>query len=137
MSTPAGQAAAAENQQTLDNEHLVQLGLIDAVIEALRGGEPAASVCSLLGQYVDFTELHFMSEQLVMRQQAYPLYQEHVADHTWLVEQLHELHEACGASAAAFTIEQIQRYKGRMLAHIRNRDAALHAYLAGLGDAPA
>ena len=137
MSTPAGQAAAAENQQTLDNEHLVQLGLIDAVIEALRGGEPAASVCSLLGQYVDFSELHFMSEQLVMRQQAYPQYQEHVADHAWLIEQLHELRDACATGDGTPPVERVLRYKGRMLAHIRNRDAALHAYLAGLGDAPA
>ena len=134
MSTPAGHAAAAENQQTLDNEHLVQLGLIDAVIEAIRDGEPAASVRGLLGQFVDFTELHFMSEQLMMRQQAYPQYQEHVADHDWLIEQLRVLRDTCTASDEDLAVERMMRVKGRMLAHIRNRDAALHAYLAVRGE---
>lgn len=135
MSTPGSQATCAEQQQVIDDEHLVQLGLIDAVIEALRDGEPSDNVCTLIGQYIDFTELHFMSEQLVMRQQAYPQYQEHLADHTWLIEQLQELRDDCIAADTAPAVERILRVKGRMLAHIRNRDAALHAYLAARGEA--
>lgn len=123
--------SATDSQQTLDNEHLVQLGLADAVVEALRLGEPTASVLPLVGQFVDYTELHFMSEQLLMRLHAYPDYEEHVADHSAMIEQLHRLRDEFGADAGALTAERAIQLKGQMMGHIRNRDAALHAFIAG------
>jgi hemerythrin len=135
MSEPAATRSAAESQQTLDNEHLVQLGLADAVVQAVERGEPAAEVAQLVAQFVDYTELHFMSEQLLMRLHAYPDYAEHVADHETIVEQLQALRESSeGEAASPLTAERAHKVKGQMLGHIRNRDAALHAYLADRQD---
>lgn len=125
MQENAATRSAAESQQTLDNEHLVQLGLADAVVQAVDHGAPAEEIAQLVSQFVDYTELHFASEQLLMRLHAYPDYAEHVADHEAIVEQLQALRE----TAAPVTLEHARRIKGQMLGHIRNRDAALHAYL--------
>ena len=125
MQENAATRSAAESQQTLDNEHLVQLGLADAVVQAVDHAAPAEEIAQLVSQFVDYTELHFASEQLLMRLHAYPDYAEHVADHEAIVEQLQALRE----TAASLTAERAQRIKGQMLGHIRNRDAALHAYL--------
>ncbi len=126
--------SAAESQQTLDNEHLVQLGLVDAVIEAVYGGEPEANVAQLLGQFVDYTELHFMSEQVLMRHHAYPGYDEHTRDHDAIIERLHQLRDDFDADTATLTAERASRLKGELMGHIRNRDAALHAYIAEAGN---
>ena len=113
MSEPAATRSAAESQQTLDNEHLVQLGLADAVVQAVERGEPAAEVAQLVAQFVDYTELHFMSEQLLMRLHAYPDYAEHVADHETIVEQLQALRESSeGEAASPLTAERAHKVKG-------------------------
>ncbi|MDX1593133.1 MAG: hemerythrin family protein [Gammaproteobacteria bacterium] len=127
--SPATQAAA-ESQQTLDNEHLVQLGLADAVVQSVEEGASAEEVQQLVAQFVDYTELHFMSEQLLMRLHAYPDYDEHVADHEAIVEALRALREStAGGEASPLTAERAHKLKGQMLGHIRNRDAALHAFI--------
>lgn len=126
--------SAAESQQTLDNEHLVQLGLVDAVIEAVYGSEPEANVAQLLGQFVDYTELHFMSEQVLMRHHAYPGYEEHVRDHDAIIKRLHQLRDDFDTDTASLTAERASRLKGELMGHIRNRDAALHAYIAETGN---
>ncbi|NCF10172.1 MAG: hypothetical protein GWP66_05765 [Gammaproteobacteria bacterium] len=131
MGEASANRTAAESQQTLDNEHLVQLGLADAVVQAVERSEPAEQVAQLVAQFIDYTELHFMSEQLLMRLHAYPDYAEHVADHEAIVEQLRALSESTdNDSASPLTAEWAGKLKGQMLGHIRNRDAALHAYLA-------
>ncbi len=131
MGEASADRTAAESQQTLDNEHLVQLGLADAVVQAVERSEPAEQVAQLVAQFIDYTELHFMSEQLLMRLHAYPDYAEHVADHEAIVEQLRALSESTdNDSASPLTAEWAGKLKGQMLGHIRNRDAALHAYLA-------
>ena len=131
MRETAATRSAAEGQQTLDNEHLVQLGLADAVVQAAERGATEQEVAQLVAQFIDYTELHFASEQLLMRLHAYPDYAEHVADHEAIVEQLRALSDSTGGdSASPLTAERAHKLKGQMLGHIRNRDAALHAYLA-------
>ncbi len=131
MGASAASQSAAESQRTLDNEHLVQLGLVDALVAAVDGGEPAANVLQLVTQFIDYTELHFMSEQLLMRRHAYPAHDEHVADHESILEQLQALRTRSEHDAdTPLTAERAHSLKGQMLGHIRNRDAALYAYLA-------
>lgn len=132
MTDAASNPSAAESQQTLDNEHLVQLGLADAVVEAIRHAEPTASVTQLVNQFVDYTELHFMSEQLLMRRHAYPAYAEHAADHAAMIEQLHRLRDEFDRAGGTLTAERALQLKGQMMGHIRNRDAALHAFIDDL-----
>jgi hemerythrin len=132
MTDAARNPSAAESQQTLDNEHLVQLGLADAVVEAVRHAEPAASVTQLMHQFVDYTELHFMSEQLLMRRHAYPAYAEHAADHAAMIEQLHRLRDEFDRAGGTLTAERALQLKGQLMGHIRNRDAALHAFFNDL-----
>ena len=126
--------SAAESQQTLDNEHLVQLGLVDAVIESVSSGEPETNVAQLLNQFVDYSELHFMSEQVLMRHHAYPGYEEHVRDHDAIIERLHQLRDDFDADTATLTAERASRLKGELMGHIRNRDAALYAYITEGGN---
>ena len=126
------QAAAVQSQLTIDNEHLVQLGLVDALVEAIRGGRLAAELNELLDQFIDYTKLHFVSEQLLMRLHAYPDYAEHVADHEAMVERMLAVREHLDSDRASPAAAAAERLRGELLGHIRNRDAALHAYLARL-----
>ncbi|HEY5789688.1 MAG TPA: hemerythrin family protein [Gammaproteobacteria bacterium] len=122
------QAAAVQSQLTIDNEHLVQLGLADALLEAVRGGRLQEEISGLLEQFIEYSELHFSSEQQLMRLHAYPDYAEHAADHDAMLERM----RAVRGDRAAALVASAERLRGELIGHIRNRDAALHAHLARL-----
>ena len=56
----------------IDGEHRVQLGLLSAVRNAVAEGRGETEVNEILEQLVDYTKVHFMSEELLMRLHAYP-----------------------------------------------------------------
>ena len=116
-------------QATLDNEHLVQVGLADAVLDAAQGAHTGGELAEVLTRFIDYSELHFLSEQLLMRLHAYPDHDEHVADHEALIERMRALRDALDDDVARAG-DRVRRLKGELLGHIRNRDAALHAFLA-------
>ncbi len=57
--SPAG-AAAAPASQTLENEHAVQLRLVEAFRTAAAGGEGRDVAAGILRHLVDFTLMHFL-----------------------------------------------------------------------------
>jgi len=119
-----------QSQTTIDNEHLVQLGLIDAVIDAVVKASPSVEIDQVLTQFINYTELHFLSEQMLMRLHAYPSYDEHVSDHDAMIDRMRAVRNNINADESTLAIDTAQRLKGELLSHIRNRDAALHAFLA-------
>ena len=77
-------------QDALDLEHQGQIDLLLAVEAELRGAADKAQLATLLDRLIEFTNIHFMSEQLVMRQQAYPGLPAHEAEHDQLINQMRD-----------------------------------------------
>ena len=65
----------------IDGEHHVQLELLGALRSVLTAGEERGRIDEILEQLVDYTKVHFASEQLLMRLYNYPHIQQHQADH--------------------------------------------------------
>lgn len=59
-------------QDALDLEHQGQIDLLLAVEMGLRGAAGKAQLHTLLDRLIEFSNIHFMSEQVLMREQAYP-----------------------------------------------------------------
>ena len=75
----------------VDAEHDVQLQLMEAVEMAVRDARPGEDVSALLDQLISYTEVHFHSEELMMRLYGFPGYEDHRDEHARLVEQVHEM----------------------------------------------
>ena len=75
----------------LDGEHQMQLELLTAFRRAIENGQRHAAIDEILDRLVDYTKVHFSSEQLLMRLYQYPRYQEHVDDHESAIERLEDL----------------------------------------------
>jgi hemerythrin-like metal-binding protein len=75
----------------LDGEHQMQLELLTAFRRAVGDGQGHAAIDEILDRLVDYTKVHFSSEQLLMRLYQYPRYQEHVDDHERTIECLEDL----------------------------------------------
>ena len=113
----------ASGSQAVDAEHGIQLGLLDAALSALSGATPDSS--ELLDQLHEYTQAHFMSEQLLMRLSSRPSYDGHLEDHERLMHELDEA-KACHArgdfgSAAA----QLRAHEEHLLRHIQSWDRSI------------
>jgi hemerythrin len=116
----------------VEAEHQVQLGLVRALKEALEAGPDGPSsgaVPALLRRLVDYSDAHFLSEQLLMRLYAYPAYADHVLAHDRLIGELRGLAESWekGGGEAAGLLGRVEEW---LLTHMATADKALQAYLA-------
>ena len=82
---------AVPDASAVDAEHDVQLQLMEAVEMAVRDERPEADVTALLDQLISYTEVHFHSEELMMRLYGFPGYEDHRDEHARLVEQVREM----------------------------------------------
>jgi hemerythrin len=116
----------------MEAEHRVQLGLLKAFHEALgrKGGREAAAV--LLRQLLDYSEAHFLSEQILMREHAYPGYEAHVAEHDRLLDQLRNMVKDWDRDETEVLDRRATHVEDWLHVHMRTTDHKLEEYLQEL-----
>ena len=120
-------------QKGLDGEHRFQLGLLTAFARALEDGRGDAAIGEILDPLIEYTKVHFSSEELLMRLYQYPRHQEHVDDHERIVERLEGLRRARRAGGEVSARSAADEPSDWISAHIRGADRALGHFLARLG----
>jgi hemerythrin len=127
--SPAG-APTAPAQETLENEHAVQLRLVDAFRTAASGGEGRDVAGGILRHLVDFTLMHFLSEQLLMRLHAYPAYESHLQAHERLMDEVRELERRFVAGDLPSSRAAAEALHDWLHEHMSGPDRALAAFLS-------
>lgn len=127
MNPSPGSITTAATPST-DAEHQIQMGLAQAFHEAVRAGQDAALARQILDQLLAYSDVHFMSEQLLMRLCSYPEHDDHLLDHDRMMERLAEVkrwHEAGDRIDALREAEDLQSFLAR---HIETRDRRFGDY---------
>lgn len=114
----------------MEGEHRVQLELLRALKEALGRSEERAAASALLAQLLEYSDAHFLSEQLLMRLHAYPAYEHHVQEHERLVDELRSTVAAWEKGAGEEVGGLLQHVEEWLLVHMTTTDTALETYLA-------
>lgn len=114
----------------IDQEHHVQLELLETLRKAVRGNRPATEIGDLLGQLLDYSNAHFLSEKLLMRLHAYPEYEAHVQEHDQATERMERLQDSILAGQADHAQDAMDTLHDELLVHIRRRDTELGRFLA-------
>ncbi len=130
MDVPRSQSPDAHDASNIDNEHRVQLGMLKALCDAVEASESAAKIHEILNQLTAYSELHFMSEELLMRMYAYPDYDDHVHDHEAMTERLNQILRRYAAGQDNMALNTAKEMREFLLGHINSRDQALTEYLA-------
>lgn len=125
MSQPAAQALTAS--ATMDREHAIQTGLIEALRVAVAQGE-TATADEILEQLVAYSSAHFMSEELLMRLVSYDDYDDHVSDHIRMMDELDQLLGHRRAGESDLVLDKALALEGFLLKHIDSRDARFAAW---------
>jgi hemerythrin len=107
---------------SIDQEHRLQVGLLNALEEVLRQGRDPALAEKTLRQLVDFTSVHFHSEELMMRLYSYPQHDAHALEHARLMDQVTAIAKSHQAADAAKALELIGALRTWLASHIRSMD---------------
>lgn len=120
---------AASDVTTIDNEHQVQIGLLDAFSKMINEDAPGSQIDEMFNQLASYSEVHFMSEQLLMRMYAYPDYDDHVQDHETMIEHLDRIKQNFMSGNNDKALEAANEMRNFLLGHINSRDQAFSDYL--------
>lgn len=117
----------------LDAEHREQLARMNRLVEAIASGRPPHAVADDLESLIGYLEAHFLSEQIVMREQAYPGYDAHQLEHDEAIALMRRLQERFLKGDLAASEELMRALRGWLIGHIRSADRALVGYLTTKG----
>ena len=120
----------------MDTEHRLQVSLVNALDEVLRRREDRELADRTFGQLVDFTSVHFHSEELMMRLYAYPQLDVHTAAHGKLLDQVRAIMERYDREDPSESLEVIGELRGWLVNHIKSMDVAFSTWLSKNGIRP-
>lgn len=116
----------------MDGEHRVQIGLMTAFRDAVGGGRGAAEAHEILDQLLDYSKMHFMSEQLLMRLYEYDDYEAHLADHDRMLQEMEAMRDSYRNGDRAFDRNSVDVLIKGLSTHISRTDEPLGQYLGTL-----
>lgn len=124
--TPAAETSPHEK---LVGEHRLQLDMLNAIAATLSDGTNLDEVDPLLERLAEYTEIHFASEQMLMRLYAYPGYQAHLDEHDRTLTWLDTLRASWRSGDRALTLDTLSELSHWIEGHIRRADHAFERYL--------
>jgi len=115
---------------SMEREHLAQLGVLNDLKTAVRSGADDSVVYALLHELVEHTNLHFLSEQLLMRLHAYEAYESHFLEHERLLGEVQNLRVSLVTGTDTDKQRLIEALRSWLLVHIQTADKTLAEYLS-------
>ena len=117
------QDEAAARHESMDVEHRVQFGLIRALLDAVEERRDNRIIEDLLRQLIDFSEAHFLSEELLMRLASYDEYEDHAENHLQLLDSLRNVLQQFQSTGRIDLVGQVAKSTmAFMMRHIQTRD---------------
>lgn len=114
-----------------DGEHGVQLELLHALCAAAQAKPPSGELGELLAQLVTFSEVHCMSEELLMRLNSYDHFEDHVSDHIRMMDELNAMVAAHGSGNTSLVQDRSPAVLEFIQQHMATRDQRLSEFLRG------
>jgi hemerythrin len=114
---------------TIDAEHDLQMQLLESLSNSLAKGGDFSPTKYILEQFIEFSDMHFLSEQLVMRLHNYPGYEPHLEEHTHLMKKVREIRDGVFRGETVPSLRLIQELHHWLLNHIATEDVAFGEFL--------
>jgi len=111
-------------------EHQVQIGLLRALEQVLRDGDRNGNAAEVLEQLKVFTNVHFLSEQLLMRLHGYADYETHCQEHEALLEVLDSVQKSFELQSASERKSKLDVFADCLKRHIASSDDALERFVS-------
>jgi hemerythrin len=116
------------SNEFVDTHHLLQLSLVGALEEVLRRGTDRPLAQETLDRLLGFTEVHFRSEELLMRLRRYPHAEAHAAAHAAFRELARAVRGSFAAGEASASLAAVGRIREWLQGHIGSLDREFSAW---------
>jgi hemerythrin len=117
------------SHEAMDHEHHLQIGLVSAFVDAVEKGHPGMAR-RLVDQLVEYSIVHFGSEDLLMEGTSYPERDGHGREHTRFIEQMRELRRAYEEGEEEVASTSALDLRSALAAHMNDADRRLAAHVA-------
>ena len=117
-------------ESSIDAEHELQMQLLDTLSQTLAKGGDFSPTRHILEQFIEFSDMHFLSEQLIMRLNNYPAYEAHLEEHTRLMKKVREIRENIIHGENVSSLQLILELRDWLLHHIATEDLAFGEFLS-------
>jgi hemerythrin len=114
----------------IDAEHALQIDLVEALGRAVAEGKSREVADEILERLLDYTRVHFLAEELMMRMEGYPGYQAHHAEHGELLAELQKIRAAHETNAKPMEHNAVAGLRSWLGGHVRTQDRAFATFLA-------
>ena len=115
--------------EEVDIEHDLQIALVQQLHASVLAGRPAPVLAEILTRLEDTSNVHFMSEELLMRLHSWERYDLHTEEHRRLLVELQALRKIFEREDRVELAAGVERLKGWLASHIRGMDRAFAAYV--------
>ena len=136
MPTQGWDQGIATGVGSMDTEHRLQVSLVNALEQVLRQKQERPLADKTFAQLVDFTSVHFHSEELMMRVYSYPQLDVHASAHAKLLEQVRSIKDRYEQDEPGEALDIIAELRGWLVNHIKSMDQAFALWLAKNGIQP-
>ena len=114
----------------LDTDHKKLFDAINALHDASVKENNHAEAERTLTQLIDFTKVHFVHEETLMRKMAYPQIIPHKIEHDRLMNQIEDFHKRYTAGQVGMSIDTVIFLRTWLCDHILKVDILLGNWLA-------
>jgi len=129
MSENGSTALVRVGEKSIDAEHDLQMQLLDSLSQAIQRGGELSPMKYILEQFIEFSDMHFLSEQLVMRLHGYPGYEPHLEEHTRLMKKVREIRANLMRGENEPSLVLVKELRDWLMQHIATEDAAFGTFL--------
>jgi len=129
MSEGGGGVPVRVGEKSIDAEHDLQMQLLDSLAQAIQRGGELSPMKYILEQFIEFSDMHFLSEQLVMRLHGYPGYETHLEEHTRLMKKVREIRANLMKGEHQPSLMLVKELREWLMRHIASEDAAFGTFL--------
>jgi hemerythrin len=113
--------------EAMDHEHHMQIALVSAFVDALEQRRPAMAR-KLADQLLEYSQVHFGSEQLLMENSGYPEREAHALEHEAFLGQMRELKRAFQAGEEDLATTTALDLRNALGCHMADADRRLAAH---------
>jgi hemerythrin len=120
------------NIALIDTQHKQLVELLNQLYDAMRAGKGKDATGRVLNELVEYTKLHFATEERLMEEHAYPGFLAHLAKHTHLTSKVIEYQQAY-IKGGSISVELSMFLKDWLISHIQGVDMKYSPYLIAKG----
>ena len=116
-------------EHSMEAEHGIQFSLFGALRDAIDSSQSAEEVSRLFDHFIDYTNVHFLSESLMMRLYNFPEYVMHESEHDHFMDKINTLRRKFRDENSLNVKEDIDELIQWLTDHVDGLDRSLHSFL--------